>query len=51
MAAAMVVLTVAMFALAPHAAPDFRNLAFDLELLVLAELGGIAYWLMVRRES
>jgi len=48
MAAAMVVLTVAMFALAPHAAPDFKNLAFDLELLVLVQLAGIGYWLTAK---
>jgi len=47
----LVVLSLSLFALAPHAAPTFGNMAFDLELLVIAELGGIAYWLMVRRES
>lgn len=45
----LVVLSLSLFALAPHAAPTFGNVAFDLELLVIAELGGIAYWLMVRR--
>jgi hypothetical protein len=43
------VLGVALFALAPHAAPTFGNWAFDFELVVIAELAGIAYWLTVRR--
>ena len=46
---ALVVLGLSLFALAPHAAPTFGNLAFDFELVVIAELGGIAYWLTVRR--
>lgn len=32
-------LTVAMFALAPHATPSLSSLSFDAELLLLAELG------------
>jgi hypothetical protein len=44
------VLGVALFALAPHAAPTFANWAFDFELVVIGELAGIAYWLTVRRE-
>ncbi len=47
--AAMGVLAVALFALAPHAAPTFGNVAFDLELMVLVELGGLAYWVAGRR--
>ena len=47
---AAVVLTGVVFALAPHAAPSFTNLTFDVELMLLAELGGIAYWLAARRE-
>ena len=43
------VLMVALFALAPHAAPNFTSFAFDLELLMLVELGGIAYWFAARR--
>ena len=43
------VLAVALCLLAPHAVPTFGNLAFDCELVVFAELGGIAYWLAVRR--
>lgn len=34
-------LTAAMFALAPHAAPSLTNLAFDGELVLLAELSGL----------
>jgi hypothetical protein len=47
--AAAGVLAVAMCLLAPHAAPTFGNLAFDFELVVIAQLGGIAYWLTARR--
>lgn len=49
--ASVVVLSIAMFALAPHSAPTFGNLAFDTELLVIAQLAGITYWLTVRRET
>ena len=49
--ASVVVLSIAMFALAPHTAPTFGNLAFDTELLVIAQLAGIAYWLSKRRET
>jgi len=47
---AAVVLTGGVFALAPHAVPSFTNLSFDLELMLLGELAGIAYWLAARRE-
>ncbi len=47
----VIVLSIAMFALAPHTAPTFGNLAFDTELLVIAQLAGITYWLTVRRET
>jgi hypothetical protein len=47
--AAAGVLAVAMCLLAPHAAPTFASMAFDFELVVIAQLGGIAYWLTVRR--
>ena len=43
---AAVVLTIALFVLAPHAAPSFESVSFDVELMLLAELGGIAYWLV-----
>ena len=45
-----VVLLVALFVLAPHAQASFGNVVFDVELLVLAQVGGIAWWLGVRRE-
>jgi hypothetical protein len=48
--AAAGVLGVALFALAPHAAPTFGNMAFDFELVVIAQLAGIAYWLTVPRK-
>ncbi len=38
-----VALTVGMFAFAPHAAPSFRSLNFDVQLLLLGELGAVAY--------
>jgi hypothetical protein len=43
------VLAVAMFVLAPHAAPTFASLAFDFELIAILQLAGIGYWLTVRR--
>jgi hypothetical protein len=43
------VLAVAMCLLAPHATPTFGSLAFDFELVVIVQLGGIAYWLTARR--
>jgi hypothetical protein len=43
------VLVVALCWLAPHAAPSFSSLAFDMELLLLAELAGVAMWLASRR--
>ena len=46
---ALVVLGLSLFALASHAAPTFGSLAIDIELVVIAELGGIAYWLTARR--
>ena len=48
--AAAAVLGVALFALAPHATPTFGNWAFDFELVVIAQLGGIAYWLTAARK-
>jgi len=42
---AAAILTIAVFALAPHASPNFTSLTFDLELVLLAELAAIAYWL------
>jgi len=40
-----VALTITTFAIAPHAAPSFASLTFDVELLLLAQLGAIAYYL------
>ena len=37
------VLTFGMFAFAPHAAPSFRSVNFDVEMLLLGELGAVAY--------
>ena len=48
---AAVVLTVAVFAIAPHASLSFASLSFDLELVMLAELAGIAYWFVARRDA
>jgi hypothetical protein len=36
---------IALFALAPHAAPNLYNLSFDAELALLAELAFIGWWL------
>jgi hypothetical protein len=44
------VLGVALVALAPHATPKFGNMAFDFELVVIAQLAGIAYWLTAMRK-
>ena len=49
--AAVAVLGAALFALAPHATPAFNNWAFDFELVVIAQLGGIAYWLTAARKA
>lgn len=41
LAASTAVLAVALFALAPHTSPSLRDLRFDAELLLFAELGGL----------
>lgn len=38
-------LLVALFVFAPHLKPSFLDLRFDLELMLLAELGGVGYLL------
>ncbi len=38
-----ILLTGALFGFAPGAAPSFLNPRFDLEMLLLTELGGVAY--------
>lgn len=36
---------VALFALAPHAAPNLKSLSFDAEVVLLAELAFIGWWI------
>ena len=48
---AAAILMAGMFALAPHATPNFSSLTFDVELLLLAELGALSYWLTTRHEA
>ncbi|HEY4356471.1 MAG TPA: hypothetical protein VGN16_12035 [Acidobacteriaceae bacterium] len=43
--AAALVLTVLLFVLAPHALPGSNGLGFALEMVLFAELGGLAIWL------
>jgi hypothetical protein len=45
-----VLLTVALFVLAPQAGPSFSNVRFDVELLVLTELGAVA-WVLGRMQA
>ena len=47
--AAAIVLTIALFLIAPHTSPSFASLNFDIELLVLAQLLAIACWLAARQ--
>ena len=47
---AMVVLAIVLFVLAPHVTPSFTSVMFYIELIVLAQLGAIAYWLAAKRE-
>jgi hypothetical protein len=35
----------ALFALAPHSAPNVKNLSFDAEVVLLAELAFIGWWI------
>ncbi|HEX5285092.1 MAG TPA: hypothetical protein VFW30_13300 [Bryocella sp.] len=39
------VAALALFALAPHTAPNFHSLSFDTELTLLAELAFIGWWI------
>src|SRR5580658_5253174 len=48
---AAMVLALTMFALAPESRPNVTNFAFDMELLMLAQLAGIAWWLGGRADS
>jgi hypothetical protein len=43
------VLLVALFVVAPHSQPSFANVAFDVEILLIAQVGAIAYWLSGKR--
>jgi len=47
---AAVVLAGSLFVLAPHAVPSFSSLAFDVELVVLAELAAVA-WVLARMDG
>jgi hypothetical protein len=47
---ALVVLAIVLFALAPHVTASFTSVTFYIELIVLAQLGAIAYWLAAKRE-
>jgi ferric-dicitrate binding protein FerR (iron transport regulator) len=44
-------LVVALWWLAPHVRPSFASMAFDMELLLLAELAGVAAWLATQRHD
>ena len=48
---AMVVLAIVLFALAPHVTPSFTSVMFYIELIILAQLGAIAYWLAAKRAA
>lgn len=44
-------LLVALCWLAPHARPSFASVAFDLEMVLVLELVGVAAWLGMRRSD
>lgn len=44
------VLTVAMFILARYASPSFTSIAFDFELVLIAQMAAIGYWMTVKAE-
>ena len=46
---AAVLVAVSLFALAPRAQASFTSFAFDLELVFLAQLALLAWWLAARR--
>ena len=48
---AAVGLVVALCWLAPHARPSFGSVAFDLEMVLVVELMGVAAWLGLRRSD
>jgi len=45
------VLLAAMCWLAPHSSASFRSAAFDMELVLLAELAGVVAWMGMRRDA
>jgi hypothetical protein len=48
---AAVGLLLALCLLAPHARPSFESVAFDLEMVLVVELVGVAAWLGMRRSD
>ncbi len=44
-------LVLALCVLAPHARPSLGSLAFDLEMVLVVELMGVAAWLGMRRSD
>ncbi len=50
-AVAAVGLVAALCVLAPHARPSFASVAFDLEMVLVVELMGVAAWLGMRRSD
>jgi hypothetical protein len=44
-------LVLALCVLAPHARPNFASVAFDLEMVLVVELMGVAAWLGTRRSD
>jgi hypothetical protein len=44
-------LVLALCWLAPHARPSFESVAFDLEMVLVVELMGVAAWLGTRRSD
>jgi hypothetical protein len=44
-------LVLALCWLAPHARPSFESVAFDLEMVLVVELAGVAAWLGTRRSD
>jgi len=48
---ATVGLVLALGWLAPHARPSFGSVAFDLEMVLVVELMGVAAWLGTRRSD
>ncbi len=44
-------LVVALYWLAPHARASFASVAFDVEMVMVVELAGVAAWLGMRRSD